>query len=305
MADQRPDAENLRENRSAIIGDVVFGSADSPVAVCTLGSRSLLAEFAGRPEIAIAGRVFTENVGVERMVQNLVGFETLRFLIVCGQETSHRVGETILALHRDGLDRGGRVIGSTAPEPVMPNLTAEQLQVFQERVAVVDMIGIVDAPAIVERAGALAALPASLPERRPDSVSPASHPDDLEVVVASRDPSTSWEYDPVGYFLVFIDRARRLLRVEQHTQEHLRVKVFEGRRAEELCHTIVRHGAVTLLAHAAYLGRELAKAETALVLDLEYNQDRPLSPTVTQGGTAAGDQKEKTSGDGSGNRGAP
>jgi tetrahydromethanopterin S-methyltransferase subunit A len=305
MTEQRPDPPNVRENRPAIVGDVVFGSAESPVAVCTLASRSLLPELAGRPEIAVAGRVFTENVGVERMVQNLAGFETVRFLIVCGRETRHRVGETILALHRDGLDAGGRVIGSDAPDPTLPNLTADLLRTFQERVAVVDMIGIVDATAIVERAAALAALPVAPPRHRAVTAAPAVHPNDVERIVASRDPASSWEYDPAGYFLVFADHARRRLLVEHHTQGHLLVRVFEGRRAEELCHTIVRRGEVTLLAHAAYLGRELAKAETALELDLEYDQDRPLSRNAVPGGAVTGDEMEETCGDGSGDRRAP
>ena len=80
---------------------------------------------AGRPEIAIAGRVFTENVGIERMVQNIVAHATLRFLIVCGRESRHRVGQTILALHQAGLDAGSRVVGSEAPEPIMPNQVNE------------------------------------------------------------------------------------------------------------------------------------------------------------------------------------
>ena len=273
MADQRPDTADPPQSQPEIVGDVVFGGAASPVAVCTLGSRALLPSLAGRPEIAVAGRVFTENVGVERMVQNLAAFEKVRYLIVCGHETRHRVGQTILALHRDGLDADGRVIGSEAPDPVMPNLTAEQLRAFQSRVSVIDMIGIIDAAAIVERAGALAAQPAPSSDLRPQ---PPVSADPVEVVVASRDPSTAWEYDPVGYFLVFVDRVRRLLRVERRTREHRLETVFEGRRAEELCHTIVRRGEVSLLAHAAYLGRELAKAEAALDLDLAYDQDRPL-----------------------------
>src|SRR5215212_8242125 len=143
-----------------IVGDVVFGGMDSPVAVCTLASRTLLPALAGRPEIAVAGRVYTENVGIERMVQNLAAFESVRFLIVCGRETRHKVGQTILALHRSGLDEGGRVVGSESPEPVLPGLTAGQLRAYQERISVVDMIGVVDAEAIVGRARALAEEPA-------------------------------------------------------------------------------------------------------------------------------------------------
>ena len=217
MADPRPDLEDAISSHPAIVGDVVFGGADSPVAVCTLGSRALLPELAGRPEIAVAGRVFTENVGVERMIQNLAAFETVRFLIVCGRETSHGVGRTILALHRNGLDGNKRVIGSDAPEPLMPSLTSEQLRAFQRRITVVDMIGVVDADGDrPERAGALAGRTG--PDERGARRKRRRRADETEVVVATRDPSSAWQYDPVGYFLVFVDRTRRLLRVEHRTR---------------------------------------------------------------------------------------
>jgi tetrahydromethanopterin S-methyltransferase subunit A len=167
------------------------------------------------------------------------------------------------------------------------------------------MIGEIDATAIVARARVLAALPVAPVSPGSSPAAPPADPADVEVVVASRDPSSSWEYDPVGYFLVFVDRPRRLLRAEQYTQDHRLTGVFEGRRAEELCHTIVRSGAVTLLAHAAYLGRELAKAELALALELEYDQDRPLSRSEQTGGATAGNRMEETDGDSSGSRGAP
>lgn len=290
MAEPRPITEASAAEPPAIVGDVVFGSMESPVAVCTLGSRTLLPALSGRPEIAVAGRVFTENVGVERMIQNLAAFESVRFLIVCGRETRHRVGQTIVALHRNGLDADLRVIGSDAPEPIMPSLTTDHLQAFQGRVAVVDMIGVDDAETIVARARELAALPVNAVDAAPAAGLPAAEP---ETIVAGRDPAAAWEYDPVGYFLVFVNRARHRLRVEHRTAEHGLRTVFEGRRAEELCHTIVRRGDVTLLAHAAYLGRELAKAETALTLGLEYEQDRPLDRPQVRNNADPDDKQEE------------
>jgi tetrahydromethanopterin S-methyltransferase subunit A len=290
MAERRSDMDDAAHGPPAIVGDVVFGNMESPVAVCTLGSRALLPELAGRPEIAVAGRVFTENVGVERMVQNLAAFESVRFLIVCGRETRHRVGQTILALHRSGLDANLRVIGSDAPEPNMPSLTPAQLRSFQGRIAVVDMIGVVDVEAIVARARVLATLPATEPD---DALEAGGPIEETGVIVASRDPASAWQYDPVGYFLVFVDRARRLMRVEHRTPDHRLETVFEGRRAEELCHTIVRRGDVTLLAHAAYLGRELAKAEIALALGIEYEQDRPLAGPPKHDRTNLDDMQEE------------
>lgn len=261
----------------AIVGDVVFGNPDSPVAVCTLASRALLPELAGCSEIAVAGRVFTENVGIERMVQNLAAFGSVRYLIVCGRETPHKVGQTILALHRDGLDAGGRVIGSEAPDPLMPNLTAEQLSVFQTGVQVVDMIGETDVVAIVDRARALAAEPQLVTSPIATETATATADPHVERVAAVRSPNDAWAFDPIGYFLIFVDRPAGSLRVEQYTQEHRLVRIVEGTSAEAICHTIERLGQVTLLAHAMYLGRELAKAEAALRLGLDYDQDRPMS----------------------------
>ncbi len=150
-----------------LTADVVFGNAESPVAVCTLASRRLLPALAGRDEIAVAGRCHTENIGVERMVQNLVAGRRLRYLVLCGQETSHAVGQTVLSLHRNGLDERHRVIGSIAPEPILPNLGPDELRAFRERVQVVDMIGELDPERIVERARQLAAAPEQAPAETP------------------------------------------------------------------------------------------------------------------------------------------
>jgi tetrahydromethanopterin S-methyltransferase subunit A len=283
---QQAAASESANDRPSIVGDVVFGSMKSPVAVCTLASRAMLAALAGRPEIAVAGRVYTENVGVERMIQNLAGFSSVRFLIVCGRETRHKVGQTIVALHRAGLDSDARVVGSEAPEAVMPNLTADQLRTFQQRITLVDMIDITDAEAVTARAAELArSTPAAITDDRPTLLVDDR---DVEQIVATRDPVDAWVYDPVGYFLVFVDRVRAVVRVEQYTPEHRRVRIIEGATAEEISHTVVRLGQVTILAHAAYLGRELAKAETALKLGLDYDQDRPLArPLIEQAGPPA------------------
>jgi tetrahydromethanopterin S-methyltransferase subunit A len=267
-----------------IIGDVVFGSMDSPVAVCTLGSRTLLPALSGRPEIAVAGRVFTENVGIERMVQNLVAFSSVRYLIVCGRETPHHVGQTILALHRSGLDAGGRVVGSKAPEPLMPNLTHADIERFQTDIVPIDMIGVTDAGAILARAAKLTAElpPEPEPSGEHDAAQVVTPP--VEHIMATRDPASAWVYDPTGYFLIFVDRAHAQLRTEHYDQQHRLQRVIWGGGADEVSHTLLRLGLLTLLPHAAYLGRELGRAESAMRLGLHYEQDRPLSRTNTTEG---------------------
>ncbi|MFH1285052.1 MAG: DUF4346 domain-containing protein [Candidatus Micrarchaeota archaeon] len=85
--------------------------------------------------------------------------------------------------------------------------------------------------------------------------------------------------DPRGFFVIFIDENKI---VAEHYCERYQEKkfasgkmdcVFEGNSAENLCHTIIQSDLVTSLEHAAYLGRELMKAEYALKNKEKYAQE--------------------------------
>lgn len=107
------------------------------------------------------------------------------------------------------------------------------------------------------------------------------------------------DLDPNGYFIIYIDRAAGLIYAKHFTNviderglavdpetgkvipargkvERTHTTVFSGRTAKELCVKIFEetpHCPVTLLDHAAYLGREFVRAEVALVTGQEYVQD--------------------------------
>jgi tetrahydromethanopterin S-methyltransferase subunit A len=263
----------MRQPRLPLAGDVVFGNPDSPVAVCALASRSLLPHLAGRHEIAIAGRVYTENVGVERMIKNLAANPTIRALILCGRESPHRSGQTVLSLHEHGLDAGRRVRGPAGPEPLMANLTDQELSWFRTAVRVVDMIGERDPERIAARARELGA------ELRGEASAPTSvSTPEIDVVSVPVSDKREWRYDPSGFFLIFARRDLGLVRLEHYGRDRRLRHVLEGTRAEDICNTAVRMRLLTDLAHAAYLGRELARAEAALRLGLHYEQDSPLNP---------------------------
>ena len=94
--------------------------------------------------------------------------------------------------------------------------------------------------------------------------------------------------DPSGFFVVFIDKERDEIVVEfyegvvKDTKKGKKVGtgklglVVCGTDAEALCHTIAREELVSRFEHAAYLGRELQKAELALEYGLEYEQDEDI-----------------------------
>ena len=80
--------------------------------------------------------------------------------------------------------------------------------------------------------------------------------------------------DPAGYLVVTPDRRRDLIAVEHYDNEGVLRAVVEGPRAEDLAATLLRKKLVTRLDHAAYLGRELTRAEIALKEGEPYIQDR-------------------------------
>ena len=107
------------------------------------------------------------------------------------------------------------------------------------------------------------------------------------------------DLDPSGYFIIYLDREARLIYAKHFTNviderglavdpetgkvipakgkvERTHTTVFSGRTAKELSVKIfeaTQPCPVTLLDHAAYLGREFVRAEIALVTGQEYIQD--------------------------------
>lgn len=64
-----------------------------------------------------------------------------------------------------------------------------------------------------------------------------------------------------------------MLVCEHYTKEGVLDETIRGTRAEDVAYTAIKHGLLSRLDHAAYLGRELARAETALKLGQPYTQD--------------------------------
>ena len=74
MADKKEPAAGW----PVISGDYIVGDPESPVAVTTLASH-IEAELSGA---AIAGPCKTENLGVEKVVANIISNPNIRFLIL-------------------------------------------------------------------------------------------------------------------------------------------------------------------------------------------------------------------------------
>ncbi len=121
-------------------GDFGVGDPECPVAVVTLGSK--MNDEIVNEGAAIAGPLHTENLGIEKVVTNIISNPNLRFLIVCGSEVQgHITGQTVKALYENGIDPDTKsIIGSPGAIPFVENLPVEAVERFQQQVTIIDMI---------------------------------------------------------------------------------------------------------------------------------------------------------------------
>jgi len=97
-----------------------------------------------------------------------------------------------------------------------------------------------------------------------------------EIIQAKYDRIRDWRMDPIGYFLIRINREKKQIEAGFCKSANKVEKTIIGKTAMEVFNTIVHENLVSSLQHAADLGAELQKAEIALQLGLTYVQDDPL-----------------------------
>jgi dihydropteroate synthase-like protein len=84
--------------------------------------------------------------------------------------------------------------------------------------------------------------------------------------------------DRAGFFTFHVDRERYLLIARHYSTETRETPdlELEGASAEQLINAILARELVTQFDHAAYIGRELTRAELALITGRPYIQEAPL-----------------------------
>ena len=127
--------------------------AGKAVAICTLSSIDLL-QTIGKSDlinrILIAGRLLSENKGIDAIIAFTMKHPNLKRIIVCGKEVrGHRAGQALLALASNGMDSSGRIIGAVGPNPIV-TLPQQDVDIFRHQVEINDMIGTVDIDKIVQ-----------------------------------------------------------------------------------------------------------------------------------------------------------
>ena len=92
-----------------------------------------------------------------------------------------------------------------------------------------------------------------------------------------------WKMDPKGYFLIGVDKRKKIIQVGYCKFKKLgnspvndMVAIVKGKTAIEIVNTLIREQFISTLQHAADMGIELHKAELSLKYGFKYIQDKDL-----------------------------
>jgi tetrahydromethanopterin S-methyltransferase subunit A len=135
MADKKSPASGW----PLVKGDYHSGDANSPVAVVTMGSHL------DEPGVcdagaALCGSCKTENLGLEKVIANVIANPNIRFILFCGTEVKgHLSGQTLAALHKGGI-KDGRVVGAEGAIPFIENLNDAAIKRFQDQTEIVNIM---------------------------------------------------------------------------------------------------------------------------------------------------------------------
>lgn len=242
----------------------------APIAVCTLTDERLYTDLVQSrlAGVGIVGMLQTENLGIERLVRNVLANPHLRFLVVCGadsrQKIGHLPGASLVALAKNGVDGSGRILGAPGKRPLLRNLDESTITHFRKTVEIVDLVGQGGLGDVRQAARDCAG--------RDPGPSDGEHVDPAFPVIAGRIPE-HMVFDPSGWVVIDIDRRRGLLRMEHYETSGVIDCVIEGRSAAEVYSTAIEKNLISRLDHAAYVGKELARAEAVLGTEATYVQD--------------------------------
>ena len=131
-------------------GSYLRGNDYSPVAVIILLHTSYdkipdflqqLAKVAVENGAALAGFLQTENIGIEKVMCNVVANPNIRYIVLCGVESAgHWPGDAFESFMRNGVDENRFIIGSKAPTPYLYNIMPEAIERFRKQVTLISLL---------------------------------------------------------------------------------------------------------------------------------------------------------------------
>jgi tetrahydromethanopterin S-methyltransferase subunit A len=154
---------------------------------------------------ALCGSCKTENLGLEKVIANIISNPNIRFVLLCGTEVKgHLSGQTLAALHKGGI-KEGRVVGAEGAIPFIENLNDAAIKRFQDQVEIVNIMESEDLNAIKAKINELKA-------RDPGAF--AADP----IVVEVKEAAGGQEVAAAGANPQFLEIEKRLDKIEKNIE---------------------------------------------------------------------------------------
>lgn len=135
-------------NFPEVSGDYQLGNVHSAIAVAIVGR--------GKVDLPahlfhLKGTFKTENLGIEKIVANLVRRPHVRHLVLCGKEEfGHYPGNALRSLWENGVDDRRRIVNTRSPIPFLCNTPVEAINRFRSQITLHDLVHPKEVDEIVE-----------------------------------------------------------------------------------------------------------------------------------------------------------
>jgi tetrahydromethanopterin S-methyltransferase subunit A len=120
-----------------------ISNSNSSICICTLSNIKLLKEIKNSKiidNIAVVGRLFTENKGIDSIIKYVNQNKKIKTIIVCGKDVwGHKSGHSLFELYKNGIDDNNRIINSISPDPFL-TVSKSEIKYFQKQITLVNLI---------------------------------------------------------------------------------------------------------------------------------------------------------------------
>jgi len=130
-------------------GCFIRGNDRSPVVVCIIlkwdqdkvpQEIEALVRAGAESGAALSGTLQTENIGLEKVICNVVANPNIRYFVLGGPESDgHLTGDAVKALFVNGVDEKMHIIGTESPHPFLYNIPLELIERFRAQLTLVDL----------------------------------------------------------------------------------------------------------------------------------------------------------------------
>jgi tetrahydromethanopterin S-methyltransferase subunit A len=248
--------------------------ATAPIVIAGSSADDLARNLAAleTPGICMVATQCRSAADVEKLVRNIAANLSIQNVVVASEsETDAPALSALLAVLGTDLE-----LSADAKEllrKVRSRLEDVDLGPVTRKVRAVNMLGSADIDKVVARVSELAS-----EANRPNTgfrTSGGKDDDGIERVLAASNIAYETQKDKAGNFYICV-QGKKIV-VEHFSPKNELLRVIEGQSARDLCITLIRNGWVSKLDHAAWLGRELLRAELAMHAGAQFVPDRTVT----------------------------